>query len=726
MSPRLRRSPGDADRSGRPRHGDDHGANRHGADVRIVLAVPARARVAGATVASQMLAGPARQGGARHVAVIALWENGTSGVASDAAAPDTDGTGPLSGSDPGPGAPSETDCGEHPSSVPWATPRARRAAEHVRSAGVEVLATGNTVRATLPADEVQAVAAIERLTASPDRAPVVCVVARPWGAGWLRLIERAGAVHVAGPAPSVDASRAMLLRHHVRVVEAPRPTGVVAMLLLRAGWAARALIRASTDGTAGRNERGSRHRPRSESEIHTRGQRIDDDSGQALLVVLLGVAVAIVVAGVLGAVAMAMSGRQDQQRAVDVAALAAAAQLRAGASGDDGSIGAGPRLTARAVRSRAVAVARAAARENDVAAVDVDFPADSERAPVAAPGTEPDRPAGTGDGPRGSLPNVVPQRVRVRAVHRPAVAGVVLAGDVAAIAEVATPSYTEAVATGDEYSGPFAIRQGKPMRPDVALGFDRMNAAATAAGHPLTVTSGYRSNAEQARLFAAHPDPKWVARPGTSLHRLGTELDLGPPSAYGWLAANSRRFGFLKRYSWEPWHFGFTRETASAHVAEQGRNPAAPQTRGTIPSWVPTTYRDLIRAASIRFKVSAALLSAQLKAESNFDARAVSSAGAQGIAQFMPGTAAGVGLGNPFDPAQAIPAQAQLMARLLRRFGSVPLALAAYNAGEGRVGACHCIPPYPETQHYVARIIALMRGYDDAVDGSGLTVRLVG
>lgn len=140
---------------------------------------------------------------------------------------------------------------------------------------------------------------------------------------------------------------------------------------------------------------------------------------------------------------------------------------------------------------------------------------------------------------------------------------------------------------------------------------------------------------------------------------------------------------------------------------------------------MPTGYRDLIRAASIRFKVSAALLSAQLKAESDFDPRTVSSAGARGIAQFMPGTAAAVGLRDPFDPAQAIPAQARMMAGLLRRFGSVPLALAAYNAGEGAVGACHCVPPYPETQRYVARIIALMRGYDDVAAGTGLTIRLV-
>jgi LAS superfamily LD-carboxypeptidase LdcB len=94
------------------------------------------------------------------------------------------------------------------------------------------------------------------------------------------------------------------------------------------------------------------------------------------------------------------------------------------------------------------------------------------------------------------------------------------------------------------------------MRPDVALAFDRMAAAAREeeAGLFLLVTSGFRSDAEQARLFAAHPDPRWVAPPGESLHRYATELDLGPREAYGWLAANATRFGFLQRYGWEPWH----------------------------------------------------------------------------------------------------------------------------------------------------------------------------
>ena len=70
-------------------------------------------------------------------------------------------------------------------------------------------------------------------------------------------------------------------------------------------------------------------------------------------------------------------------------------------------------------------------------------------------------------------------------------------------------------------------------------------------------------------------------------------------------------------------------------------------------------------------------------AESNFNPNAVSPAGAQGIAQFMPATAAAYGLRDPFDPVAAIDAQARLMGELLGQFGSVELALAAYNAGPG-------------------------------------------
>ena len=101
------------------------------------------------------------------------------------------------------------------------------------------------------------------------------------------------------------------------------------------------------------------------------------------------------------------------------------------------------------------------------------------------------------------------------------------------------PAAPTSFAEGGGYGGPLAHRQGVPMRPDVALAFDRMEAAARADGVTLTITSGFRSDAEQAVLWARNPDPKWVARPGTSLHRNGTELDLGPPAAYAWLAANA-------------------------------------------------------------------------------------------------------------------------------------------------------------------------------------------
>ena len=283
-----------------------------------------------------------------------------------------------------------------------------------------------------------------------------------------------------------------------------------------------------------------------------------------------------------------------------------------------------------------------------------------------------------------------------------------------------------ATASGGGYSGPLAYRQGKAMRPDVALAFDRMQRAARAGGVTLTITSAFRSDAEQARLFAANPNPKWVARPGQSLHRLGTELDLGPPSAYGWLAANAPRFGFKKRYSWEPWHFGYIRNAGSASVGFGRRGGDGRATRATA-SFVPARYAPMVARAAQRWSVGANLLAAQIYAESGFNPFARSPAGALGIAQFMPGTARAYGLRNPFDPAQAIDAQARLMRDLLRQFGSVPLALAAYNAGPGAVQRCGCIPPYAETKAYVAKILGLLGGAGDLLglaDG-GLEVRLV-
>ncbi len=433
------------------------------------------------------------------------------------------------------------------------------------------------------------------------------------------------------------------------------------------------------------------------------GTGIRGEAGQATIL-LLGVALALLLgAVVLGGVARGVGVRSDEQRAADLAALAGARAMHDAYA----RLFEPPVLGRRANPSHLERTAylelgrRAAmttARRNGARDVEVGFPDHRTFAPVRI-------------------------RVDVRdAIDVPGAARPVAAG-ARAEAELAPPSDVASTTGVGEYRGPLAMRQGKPMRPDVAAAFDRMASAARAEGISLMVVSGFRSNAEQAVLFARHPDPKWVAPPGTSLHRLGTELDLGPAAAYGWLAANATRFHFVQRYSWEPWHYGFTLNAGSASVGF-GDEGDGERTRA-MPSFVPAQFAAPLARAAQRWNVSAALLGAQLYAESNFNPFARSSAGAQGIAQFMPGTARAMGLRDPFDAAAAIDAQAHLMRDLLRRFGAVPLALAAYNAGPGAVAACGCVPPYPETRGYVARILGLLGGAGESVTGGGLEIRLV-
>jgi hypothetical protein len=434
-----------------------------------------------------------------------------------------------------------------------------------------------------------------------------------------------------------------------------------------------------------------------------------EEAGQSLVLMLGLLAALLLGALVLAAFGQALGAKGRHQKAADLAAISAAqtmrrlyarlfepAYLESGAQN--------PRHLSKAAYlglARAAALRGGARNGVRVRAADVGFPGGSfapSRVTVAV---------------RGAAPLALPAPDG-RRVHR-------LAVRARATAELAPPAELP-VAEGGGYRGPLAYRQGKPMRPDVALAFDRMAAAARReAGIALIVVSGYRSDAEQAKLFAAHPDPKWVAPPGHSLHRLGTELDLGPPGAYGWLHRNARRFGFIQRYSWEAWHYGYIRNAGSASVG-YGRGSA--DGRSALPSFVPERFREPIARAAQRWNVGAALLAAQLYAESGFNPFARSPAGALGIAQFMPGTARSYGLSDPFDPAAAINAQAHLMHDLLRRFASVPLALAAYNAGPGAVSACMCVPAIPETRAYVARILGLLGGAGDIALPS-FEVRLV-
>ena len=139
---------------------------------------------------------------------------------------------------------------------------------------------------------------------------------------------------------------------------------------------------------------------------------------------------------------------------------------------------------------------------------------------------------------------------------------------------------------------------------------------------------------------------------------------------------------------------------------------------------MPPAFAPALARAAQRWNVSATLLAAQLYAESNFNPFAVSRAGAQGIAQFMPGTAAAMGLRDPFDAERAIDAQARLMRDLLRRFPAVRSRSPPTTRAPTPVAACGCVPANGETPGYVARILGLMGGAG-ASSGGGLEVRLV-
>jgi len=446
--------------------------------------------------------------------------------------------------------------------------------------------------------------------------------------------------------------------------------------------------------------------------VSRRSRPLRDQGGQALVLVLGLAAVLMLGTLILAGFGQALGGKARQQRGADLAAVSAARAMQADY----------PRLFEAALLETGVPNPRHLSQAEFVARA---------RAAAVRAGRRNHVPVNARDVsfPRGLAPTRVTVRVndevqvrvgsRRGGTHRP------VRVRAQATAELSPPGTGEtgmpAYASGGGYSGPLAYRMGKPMRPDVAAAFDRMAAAARRDGLALSVTSAFRSDAEQARLFAANPNPKWVAPPGTSLHRYATELDLGPPAAYGWLAANARGFGFIHRYAWEPWHYGFGANPRDrAHPAQYERGSWEPpggdhgRIRHRLPSFVPPRFHDPIARAALRWNVPMNLLAAQLYAESGFNPFAQSPAGARGIAQFMPGTARAYGLGDPFDAVEAIDAQAHLMHDLLDQFGGkVSLALAGYNAGPGAVQRYGGVPPFAETRAYVAKILGLLGGSGD-------------
>jgi soluble lytic murein transglycosylase-like protein len=141
-------------------------------------------------------------------------------------------------------------------------------------------------------------------------------------------------------------------------------------------------------------------------------------------------------------------------------------------------------------------------------------------------------------------------------------------------------------------------------------------------------------------------------------------------------------------------------QTATSATASAGAGS------GSVP------YESQIEAAAAKYGIDPAVLKGLIKQESGFNPNAGSPAGAQGLTQLMPGTAASLGVTNVHDPAQSIDGGAHYLKMQLDRFGGdYSKALAAYNAGPGAVQRYGGIPPYAETRNYVKNVLAFADQY---------------
>jgi soluble lytic murein transglycosylase-like protein len=130
-----------------------------------------------------------------------------------------------------------------------------------------------------------------------------------------------------------------------------------------------------------------------------------------------------------------------------------------------------------------------------------------------------------------------------------------------------------------------------------------------------------------------------------------------------------------------------------------------------LPPGVQARFTEEIKEIAGRHGVSASLVESVIRVESAFNPGAISRKGAQGLMQLMPQTASSLGVRNAFDPKQNIEGGVRHLRYLIDRYpGNLPLAVAAYNAGEGAVDRYRGIPPYAETQDYVRKVLQLNGG----------------
>jgi hypothetical protein len=160
-----------------------------------------------------------------------------------------------------------------------------------------------------------------------------------------------------------------------------------------------------------------------------------------------------------------------------------------------------------------------------------------------------------------------------------------------------------------------------------------------------------------------------------------------------------------------------SQEPSTRHYAENtSRSTPAPVAQVSsasipAPATMPGAYTEIINTACNRHGVDPALVHAIVKVESDFNPYALSSKGAMGLMQLMPQTAMDMNVRNTYNPHENIDGGVKYLRYLIDRYeGNLALALAAYNAGETSVKKWGTIPPFPETQNYVQRILGLYNG----------------
>ena len=152
------------------------------------------------------------------------------------------------------------------------------------------------------------------------------------------------------------------------------------------------------------------------------------------------------------------------------------------------------------------------------------------------------------------------------------------------------------------------------------------------------------------------------------------------------------------------WHF--------TNVQKDTRYTLFIRSKDKKPSQYIEEYEGIITQATRRFNVDPSLVKAVIKAESNFDQRAVSRKGAQGLMQLMPPTADAMEVSNPFNPEENIFGGTRYLSLLLKRFRQdKTLAIAAYNAGPEAVETYGGVPPFPETKSFVAKVLDFHKQY---------------